>query len=537
MSETAGGLLYRVYRDRLGEPTTHDEVRGYWVFVTGLVLSVLGFVLFLPSESAAGASGLSLREASLALAAVGLAMLVAGPVVRLPLRPWVNYTAYAGQALCFLAVVWFVSVFPSEWSVQTGNQPVIVLYAAGLAVTTLGGAFGPLVVGASRETGEDDDGPRGERDRLAEELATAEQSADEQAERVAELEAERDRLAAELSSLRASQAQFELYADRGGEYRWRLRHRNGNVVATSGEGYTRKHNARKGLASVRRNALGAGVLEIESRPAAEAETGAEGAGDAEEADESAETGLDPEAVLAEAPVLAESEPRASFEVYEDEGGRHRWRLVHDNGTLLARSGQGFTTERTARESVASVRDNAAAASYLAFDPASFEIYRDGAGEWRWRLVHRNGNVLAAASEGYTRRRDARRSVESVRETVEGDGFEVYEDAGGDHRWRLVAGNNEVVATGGEGYAAAGEAERAVERVREYAPEADALDVGAAAFEVYRDEAEEWRWRLRHRNGEILATSGDSYASRRNVHDAIESVKRNAGADERGDGER
>jgi len=39
-------------------------------------------------------------------------------------------------------------------------------------------------------------------------------------------------------------ARVEVYRDRGGEWRWRLRHRNGNVIAVGGEGYTRKHNAR-----------------------------------------------------------------------------------------------------------------------------------------------------------------------------------------------------------------------------------------------------------------------------------------------------
>lgn len=41
-------------------------------------------------------------------------------------------------------------------------------------------------------------------------------------------------------------ARFELFRDQSNEWCWRLRHRNGNTIATSGEGYTRKHNARKG---------------------------------------------------------------------------------------------------------------------------------------------------------------------------------------------------------------------------------------------------------------------------------------------------
>jgi amphi-Trp domain-containing protein len=56
-------------------------------------------------------------------------------------------------------------------------------------------------------------------------------------------------------------ARFEVYQDRAEEWRWRLRHRNGNVIATSGEGYTRKHNAQKGLRSVVQNAPGAEVTD------------------------------------------------------------------------------------------------------------------------------------------------------------------------------------------------------------------------------------------------------------------------------------
>lgn len=36
----------------------------------------------------------------------------------------------------------------------------------------------------------------------------------------------------------------------------------------------------------------------------------------------------------------------------------------------------------------------------------FEIYQDKKGEWRWRARAQNGNLLAAASEGYAGKRDA-----------------------------------------------------------------------------------------------------------------------------------
>ena len=49
-------------------------------------------------------------------------------------------------------------------------------------------------------------------------------------------------------------ATFELYKDNAGEFRWRLRHENGNIIADSGEGYTTKANAMNGMESVKENA-------------------------------------------------------------------------------------------------------------------------------------------------------------------------------------------------------------------------------------------------------------------------------------------
>ena len=49
-------------------------------------------------------------------------------------------------------------------------------------------------------------------------------------------------------------AMFELYEDKAGEFRWRLRHENGQIIADSAEGYTTKANAKNGIQSVKENA-------------------------------------------------------------------------------------------------------------------------------------------------------------------------------------------------------------------------------------------------------------------------------------------
>jgi uncharacterized protein YegP (UPF0339 family) len=57
--------------------------------------------------------------------------------------------------------------------------------------------------------------------------------------------------------------------------------------------------------------------------------------------------------------------------------------------------------------------------------------------------------------------------------------------------------------------------------------ADEPPASKAAFEVYEDNAGRWRWRLVHDNGNIIADSGGSYASRRGALKGLRSVKHNA----------
>ena len=51
---------------------------------------------------------------------------------------------------------------------------------------------------------------------------------------------------------------FEIYTDKAGEYRFRLKAKNGEIIATS-EGYTTKDNCVNGIESVKKNAPDAPV--------------------------------------------------------------------------------------------------------------------------------------------------------------------------------------------------------------------------------------------------------------------------------------
>jgi uncharacterized protein YegP (UPF0339 family) len=53
---------------------------------------------------------------------------------------------------------------------------------------------------------------------------------------------------------------FELYQDNAGEYRFRLKARNGEVIAVS-EGYVKKDSCLNGIESVKKNAPDAEIVE------------------------------------------------------------------------------------------------------------------------------------------------------------------------------------------------------------------------------------------------------------------------------------
>jgi hypothetical protein len=49
---------------------------------------------------------------------------------------------------------------------------------------------------------------------------------------------------------------------------------------------------------------------------------------------------------------------ATFELYEDSEGKFRWRLRHSNGNIIADSGEGYATRQKARQGIRSVKENA-----------------------------------------------------------------------------------------------------------------------------------------------------------------------------------
>ena len=106
-------------------------------------------------------------------------------------------------------------------------------------------------------------------------------------------------------------------------------------------------------------------------------------------------------------------------------------------------------------------------------PSQFQLYKDTKGDFRWRLLADNHEVISVSSEGYVARADALRGIDIVRKM---DGrTEVYQDKAGEWRWRLVHANGNVIATGAEGYVARSDCEYGLSLTEKLAKDAPIVE--------------------------------------------------------------
>ena len=101
----------------------------------------------------------------------------------------------------------------------------------------------------------------------------------------------------------------------------------------------------------------------------------------------------------------------------------KFNLKAGNGELIATS-EVYSSESACKNGIESVRKNAPIANledqtvegFEALTNPKFEVYTDKAGEFRFRLKARNGEIIAV-SEGYTRRSSCLNGIESVRKNA------------------------------------------------------------------------------------------------------------------------
>lgn len=444
MSESTNPLV-TAYRQHIG-PGSSNEAIGYWIFVLGAVLGIVGLLVYVYSTTLEGSAVFTSRQIAGVAGALGLASLLLGVVVRLPTHRHVTRLALAGMGLCVVAVGWFVLVYPADWPTPEGDPRIVGLYGVGAAILVLSAIVLPAVMRAPADAFAD--------------FAPAKVE---------------------------SKASFELYRDRAGEWRWRLRHDNGNIIATSGQGYRSKQSAQQGLTSVRNNTTGATEVEI-TTPADAAQ--------------------------------------ASFEVSEGEGGAWRWRLVHDNGNRIADAVTDYTDRSSVEAAIDRVRRYAETADTLSLDTGAFDLFADSNGAWRWRLLAKNGRIIADSAGSYDSRLDARRAIATVQQ-LDGHGFRGVEVGDGRYRWRFAAETGDAIAVSNGTFSSRRGAKTAAERVKRIAPVADTLELDEGAFDLFTDDEGAWRWRLLAPNGDLIADSGEGYSSRAKARQGLGSVRRNA----------
>ena len=98
-------------------------------------------------------------------------------------------------------------------------------------------------------------------------------------------------------------------------------------------------------------------------------------------------------------------------------------LKASNGQVIATS-EVYTTDAACKNGIASVQKNAPVAAvenqtvegYAAEKNPKFEIYKDNAGEFRFRLKATNGQIIAV-SEGYTALAGCENGIESVKKNA------------------------------------------------------------------------------------------------------------------------
>jgi uncharacterized protein YegP (UPF0339 family) len=107
----------------------------------------------------------------------------------------------------------------------------------------------------------------------------------------------------------------------------------------------------------------------------------------------------------------------------------------------------------------------------------FEIYKDKAGEFRFRLKSGNGQIILA-SEGYKERGGCKNGVESVKKNASlEERFKKYETKSGKFAFSLLAANHQTIGTSQQ-YETADSRDKGIKSVMTNAPDAAVIETEA-----------------------------------------------------------
>jgi len=113
----------------------------------------------------------------------------------------------------------------------------------------------------------------------------------------------------------------------------------------------------------------------------------------------------------------------TVQFYKDEADESRWRVTATNGQIIGAATEGYRRQEHASNNLASLvrlatADNIRIAHDLSDERPEgaklpVEFYEDNASEWRWRVTAGNGNIVHASSEGYTSKLSARANLDGL----------------------------------------------------------------------------------------------------------------------------
>ena len=108
----------------------------------------------------------------------------------------------------------------------------------------------------------------------------------------------------------------------------------------------------------------------------------------------------------------------------------------------------------------------------------FELYKDKAGEFRFRLKASNGQIILA-SEGYKAKSGCINGIESVKKNAPDDArYERKKTESGKFRFNLKSGNNQIIGTS-ESYETESSRDNGIDSVKRNAPGAAVVDTVSA----------------------------------------------------------
>jgi len=338
-------------------------------------------------------------------------------------------------------------------------------------------------------------------------------------------------------------ADYEVYPA-GDAWHWRLVSAERDVLADSTEAFEGRDEAESAADRVREQALVADLIEFEQAAFQQYESDGEWRWRLIDEDgtvmaDSGESYEDKSEVMEGMRTLKENAPdaevleidTAAFEIHLTDDGAYAWRLIDEGGKLIAESARSYPSRTLAREAVDFLIEHVDDAAVRAMEHATFQLLSDEE-TWGFRLIDTDGTILAESVEDYPTYDGVTTAIADIREAGTGAPIDTMRDVtvqirqNAGYHWRLIDRDRSLLASGERTYETRSAAESDVDRLLENAADAPVFDIGRGVVWIDR-HGEDWRWRLIDADRTDLAVSPQGYETYGAVVNDIETVQAQA----------